>query len=137
MRTTTRKIRTVGTAVAAALLLWGCETETESVDITDDSGAMTVEQMGRLGAQVYLEPERAEEIVEAAGMTPMAFEERIRSITNDRGRSLTYARAFEAEVAAARTAASEEEEGAPGDDETASGDTGGGPGAPDAAPSAP
>lgn len=128
MKTTTRKVRMAVTTVATALLLWGCDTDTESVDLTDDSGTVTVAELGRIGARVYLEPDRAEEIVEAAGLTPEAFEDHIRSITNDRGRSLTYARSFEAEVAAARTATSEETPS--GDDETGSGDTGGASGAP-------
>ena len=73
-----------------------------------ESEALSSEEMGALGARIYLDPERAEEIAAEAGMTPEAFEARVRAITRDPGESEAYARAFDEGVAGGAPAGGEE-----------------------------
>jgi len=57
---------------------------------------LSVIELGRLGGEIYNEPERAEQILDGAGLTPEEFEERVRRITNDPLLAREYSRGFEA-----------------------------------------
>ena len=76
-------------------LLVGCG-ESEPAPELPEEQAMGVPELGRLGGEIYNQPDRAEEILDSAGLTPEEFEERVRRITNDPVLSREYSRGFEA-----------------------------------------
>ena len=52
-------------------------------------------ELGRVGGRVYNEPERVEEILAEADLTPEAFERRVREVTDDPERARQYTLGFE------------------------------------------
>jgi hypothetical protein len=71
-----------------------CGESEEEVELPETAEVGVIE-LGRIGGRIYNEPERAREILEAAGLSPEQFEERVRAITNDPTLSDEYTRGFE------------------------------------------
>jgi hypothetical protein len=81
--------------VLVLALAGGCG-EAEPPPELPETRELTLDELGRLGGEIYNEPERVEAILEAAGLTPEEFEKRVRKITNDPVLSREYSRGFEA-----------------------------------------
>jgi hypothetical protein len=73
---------------------WACGESQPEVELPE-TAELGVIELGRIGGRIYNEPERAREILEAAGLTPEQFEERVRAITNDPALATEYTRGFE------------------------------------------
>ena len=82
-----------GASLLALPLLGACREGDPAVDV--ENGELTVYELGRVGGRIYNEPERIEEILEEVGMTPLEFEQRVRSVTNSPEQSSEYTRGFE------------------------------------------
>jgi hypothetical protein len=82
-------------ALVAASLTWACGERQPEVELPETAEVGVVE-LGRIGGRIYNEPERAREILEAAGMAPEEFERRVRAVTNDPALASEYTRGFEA-----------------------------------------
>ena len=66
-------------------------------DVPAEAGAaaeLSAEELGRLGARIEQEPERAEAILEEAGLTWEELETAVRAISADAGKARRYAEAF-------------------------------------------
>lgn len=57
---------------------------------------LSPEELGRLGGRIHEEPERAEEILAEAGLTPEELEARVREVTASPDDSRAYAEGFRA-----------------------------------------
>lgn len=89
-------------ALAAALLLPAACSEREQTPAAQQESPSVSqnaepEELGRLGARIANEPQKAEEIISAAGMTREQFEATIRRIAANPDQSREYARGYEAE----------------------------------------
>lgn len=74
--------------------MWACRESQPEVELPETAEVGVIE-LGRIGGRIYNEPERAHEILEAAGLTPEEFEERVRAVTNDPTLASEYTRGFE------------------------------------------
>lgn len=59
---------------------------------------LTAAELGELGGQIYVEPDRAEELLDEAGLTAGEFEVRIREVSSDPDVAREYTGAFDAVV---------------------------------------
>jgi hypothetical protein len=91
---TRRAFRTVllGAVLLCALAACGGSDPDPEIGASQE---ITLDELGRVGGAIYNEPERAEQILEEAGLSPEEFEERVRKITNDPVLSREYSRGFE------------------------------------------
>jgi len=95
-----RGARALGRAlglVSAAAALWvfaACREDGPDPDLAGEP-EVSVKELGRVGGQIYNEPERAEEILADAGITPEEFEAQVRRVTDDPALSREYTRGFE------------------------------------------
>lgn len=62
-----------------------------------DAG-LTAAELGELGGQIYVEPDRAEELLDEAGLTAEQFDARIREVSSDPEVAREYTEAFDAVV---------------------------------------
>lgn len=65
------------------------------------AGEPSAEELGTLGARIYQQPDRADEILEEAGMTREQLTERVRAVAADVEASREYQAAFDREVGGA------------------------------------
>ena len=56
--------------------------------------SLTPEELGQLGAAINREPEKAEQLLAAKGLTPQQFEKAIRDVTESADASKRYASAY-------------------------------------------
>ena len=94
-------MRTLLGALALCLLLTGVlgvvagdagDDEAPATEAAD----LTAAELGRLGAELDQEPERAEEILDEAGLTWEQFEAAVREVSADTEEARRYAEAFAA-----------------------------------------
>lgn len=93
-------MKNVARIVLAALLAVGIAAGCGGTDgdrAGTDAG-FTAAELGELGGQIYVEPDRAEELLDEAGLTAGEFEVRIREVASDPDVAREYTRAFDAVV---------------------------------------
>ena len=83
----------LGAVLLGALAACGGSEPDPEIAVSEE---ITLDELGRVGGAIYNEPERAEQILEEAGLSPEEFAERVRKITNDPVLSREYSRGFEA-----------------------------------------
>jgi hypothetical protein len=83
--------------VGLCAVTWACREDQPETELPDGP-AVGVVELGRIGGRIYNEPDRAREILEAAGMTPEEFESEVRAVTNDPLLAREYTRGFEAVI---------------------------------------
>lgn len=70
---------------------------TESDRAGADAG-LTAAELGELGGRIYVEPDRAEELLDEAELTAGEFDARIREVSSDPEVAREYTEAFDAVV---------------------------------------
>jgi len=123
--TSGRRLRglAAGLLLATVPFLGACAEEGPDPEIDGEETAsveLSASELGEIGGRIYSDPERAEAILDDAGLTSEEFEARVREITNDPLASREYTLAFEDVIA-------EPADGAPAEDGSGAEDTGAGP----------
>lgn len=93
-------MKNVARIVLAAFLAVGIAAGCGGTD-GDRAGAeagLTAAELGELGGRIYVEPARAEELLDEAGLTAEEFEIRIREVSSDPEVAREYTEAFDAVV---------------------------------------
>lgn len=93
MRTLLRSISLV-LLLAAGFGLAGCGDGDRGVEVDGAAAELSAAELGRLGAHLDQEPERAEELLDEAGLTWEDFEAAVRRVSADTGEARRYAKAF-------------------------------------------
>lgn len=93
-------MKNVARIVLAAFLAVGIAAGCGGTD-GDRAGAdagLTAAELGELGGRIYVEPDRAEELLDRAGLTAEEFEARIREVSSDPEVAREYTEAFDAVI---------------------------------------
>ena len=81
--------------LAGGLSLAACDAGDDEAPAAE-AADLSAEELGRLGAQLDQEPERAEAILEEAGVTWEEFEAAVREVSADAEEARSYSEAFAA-----------------------------------------
>ena len=87
------RILMLSALLVAGLAVAACATD-EGPREAGAAAEFSPEELGRLGARIEQEPERAEAILEEAGLTWEELETAVRAVSADAGKARRYAEAF-------------------------------------------
>jgi hypothetical protein len=88
--------------LSLALILGACQQRNDAApaqpaavaSAAAQSGALTPEQLGALGAEIRKDPSRGDELLQQHGLTRETFEKAIRDVTENAEASQRYAEAY-------------------------------------------
>lgn len=89
-----------------ALALAGACADTEPAAEADEGATlarqepMPADELGTVGARIYLDPGAADAVLQEVGLTPETFRSRVKEISTDPREARIYAEAFQAEAGA-------------------------------------
>jgi len=89
------RILMLSALLVAGLAVAACGTD-EGPREAGAAAELSPEELGRLGARIEQEPDRAAEILEEEGLTWEEFEAAVRAVSADAGKARRYTEAFTA-----------------------------------------